>query len=176
MSKGNIAIVLFFEYVFVLVASLVLGLFFGILLSKFAESILVRMAAGIVNYQFELSEVSAISTILLFVFCFLMMYVFNTISINLSKPIDLVNGQLDSDTAPKANWLLAIFGIVLLAYAYYLAIRVQNTIGALAVFFAAVIMVIIASYCLFIAFSVALCKLLQTNKKFYYQTTHFISV
>ena len=51
MSKGNIAIVLFFEYVFVLVASLVLGLFFGILLSKFAESILVRMAAGIVNYQ-----------------------------------------------------------------------------------------------------------------------------
>ena len=53
MSKGNIAIVLFFEYVFVLVASLVLGLFFGILLSKFAESILVRMAAGIVNYQFE---------------------------------------------------------------------------------------------------------------------------
>ena len=176
MSKGNIAIVLFFEYVFVLVASLVLGLFFGILLSKFAESILVRMAAGIVNYQFEISEVSAISTILLFVFCFLMMYVFNTISINLSKPIDLVNGQLDSDTAPKANWLLAIFGIVLLAYAYYLAIRVQNTIGALAVFFAAVIMVIIASYCLFIAFSVALCKLLQTNKKFYYQTTHFISV
>ena len=88
----------------------------------------------------------------------------------------MVNGQLDSDTAPKANWLLAIFGIVLLAYAYYLAIRVQNTIGALAVFFAAVIMVIIASYCLFIAFSVALCKLLQTNKKFYYQTTHFISV
>ena len=174
MSKGNIAIVLFFEYVFVLVASLVLGLFFGILLSKFAESILVRMAAGVVNYQFEISEVSAISTILLFVFCFLMMYVFNTISINLSKPIDLVNGQLDSDTAPKANWLLAIFGIVLLAYAYYLAIRVQNTIGALAVFFAAVIMVIIASYCLFIAFSVALCKLLQTNKKFYYQTTHFI--
>ena len=176
MSKGNIAIVLFFEYVFVLVASLVLGLFFGILLSKFAESILVRMAAGVVNYQFEISEVSAISTILLFVFCFLMMYGFNTISINLSKPIDLVNGQLDSDTAPKANWLLAIFGIVLLAYAYYLAIRVQNTIGALAVFFAAVIMVIIASYCLFIAFSVALCKLLQTNKKFYYQTTHFISV
>ena len=77
---------------------------------------------------------------------------------------------------PKANWILAVIGAVLLAGAYYLAVAVIDPASALFMFFIAVIMVIIATYLLFIAGSVAMCKLLQKNKKYYYKTKHFVSL
>lgn len=40
----------------------------------------------------------------------------------------------------------------------------------------AVLLVIIATYLLFIAGSVAVCRVLQKNRKYYYRTNHFISV
>ena len=43
-------------------------------------------------------------------------------------------------------------------------------------FFVAVILVIIGTYALFTAGSIALLKLLKKNKKFYYNTKHFTSV
>ena len=46
----------------------------------------------------------------------------------------------------------------------------------MAFYFLAVILVIIGTYCLFTAGSIALLKLLRKNKGFYYQTGHFIGV
>lgn len=43
-------------------------------------------------------------------------------------------------------------------------------------FLVAVILVIVGTYCLFTAGSIAFIKLLRKNKKFYYQTKHFTSV
>ena len=47
---------------------------------------------------------------------------------------------------------------------------------ALLVLFVAIVLVIVGSYLLFICGSVALCKMLQKNKKYYYKLNHFISV
>ena len=49
-------------------------------------------------------------------------------------------------------------------------------LAALLWFFAAVIMVILATYLLFISGSVTLCRGLQRNKKYYYRPQHFVSV
>ena len=43
-------------------------------------------------------------------------------------------------------------------------------------FFVAVVMVIAATYLLFIAGSVVLCRILQKNKRYYYKGNHFVSV
>lgn len=71
---------------------------------------------------------------------------------------------------------LAELGILLLAGAYYLAVTIREPLAALTWFFAAVLMVILATYLLFISGSVALCRLLQKNPRFYYQKRHFVSV
>ena len=71
---------------------------------------------------------------------------------------------------------LAVLGILLLAGAYYLAVTIREPLAALTWFFAAVLMVILATYLLFISGSVALCRLLQKNPRFYYQKRHFVSV
>ena len=66
--------------------------------------------------------------------------------------------------------------MLLLGTAYYLALTTKDPIQALLVLFIAIVLVIIASYLLFICGSVALCKLLQKNKKYYYKLNHFVSV
>lgn len=69
-----------------------------------------------------------------------------------------------------------MLGTLILAAAYYLALTIEDPVSALIWFFVAVVMVIIATYLLFVAGSVALCRLLQKNKRYYYQTNHLISV
>ncbi|WP_354669804.1 ABC transporter permease, partial [Faecalibaculum rodentium] len=57
-----------------------------------------------------------------------------------------------------------------------LALWVQNPMDAFVLFFLAVILVIVGTYLLFSAGSIALLNMLQKNRRFYYQTSHFISV
>ena len=47
---------------------------------------------------------------------------------------------------------------------------------ALGKFFGAVLLVMAGTYCLFSAGSIALLKLLKSNKRYYYQTRHFTSI
>jgi len=96
--------------------------------------------------------------------------------IHVSKPIALLRGEKQGEKPPKARWLLTLCGLVMLGIAYYLAVTIQQPIAAFSMFFLAVVLVILATYLLFICGSVALCKLLQKNKRYYYQLQHFISV
>lgn len=69
-----------------------------------------------------------------------------------------------------------ILGVVLLGGAYWLAVSIKEPLAALLWFFTAVIMVILATYLLFISGSVTLCRGLQSNKSYYYDPRHFVSV
>ena len=71
---------------------------------------------------------------------------------------------------------LAALGFVTLGAGYWLALTVKTPFDALTVFFPAVLLVIIGTYCLFVAGSILILKLLRRNKNFYYQPKNFISV
>ena len=90
--------------------------------------------------------------------------------------VALLHSENVGEKPPRANYLLGIGGFILLAAAYYIAVSIESPLLALAWFFIAVIMVIIATYLLFISGSVVLCRILQKNKKYYYKKNHFISV
>lgn len=98
------------------------------------------------------------------------------VSVYKLRPIEMLRSENVGEKPPKANWLFAFAGAVILAGAYYLAVKIIDPTTAMLVFFLAVVMVIIATYLLFIAGSVALCKLLQKSKKYYYKTRHFVSL
>ena len=72
--------------------------------------------------------------------------------------------------------MLTAAGVVLLGGAYALAVSIKEPLAAFLWFFAAVIMVILSTYLLFISGSVTLCRGLQRNKKYYYRPQHFVSV
>lgn len=176
MGKRNLAAVQVFESLIVAVIALAAGLFLGITFSKFAELLMLNIMGQETNFSIYIAWQSIRDTICLFGLIFVLLY-FNTVfHIRITNPIELLHSENAGEKPPKANWLFAVIGIVILAGAYYISVSIKNPLDALMWFFVAVIMVIAATYILFQAGSVTLCRLLQKNKKYYYKTNHFVSV
>lgn len=165
MGKGNLARVLLWESLMIAVVSLGGGLLAGIALSKIAELGMVNLLQGDVNFTLTLEPEAIVQTLLLFSVIFLLLLLNTLRQIRLANPIALLHSENTGEKPPKANWLAALLGAVLLGGAYYLAVTIENPVQTLVWFFVAVIMVIIASYLLFVAGSVVICKLLQKKKK-----------
>ena len=94
----------------------------------------------------------------------------------LSNPVALLKSENTGEKPPKANWFFGLIGLLILLSAYYVAAVSQSPLEALIFFFIAVLMVIVATYLLLVSGSVTLCRMLRRNKRYYYQTRHFISV
>lgn len=176
MGKKNLAVVLMWESLFIAGISIVCGIFSGVVFSKLAELCLIKMLQGTAEFGMTVKFSSIWQTALLFAGIFLLIFINTLRQIHLTNPIELLHSENSGEKPPKANWLLALAGAVILGGAYYLAVTIEDPVTALTWFFVAVVMVIIGTYLLFVAGSVALCKILQKNKKYYYKTNHFVSV
>lgn len=176
MGKGNLARVLLWESLMIAAVALGGGLLAGIALSKIAELGMVNLLQGEVGFSLTLEPEAILQALLLFGVIFLLILLNTLRQIHLSNPIALLHSENVGEKPPKANWILALMGAVILAAAYYLAVTIESPVETLLWFFVAVIMVIIATYMLFVAGSVVICKVLQKKKGYYYKTSHFVSV
>lgn len=176
MGKKNLALVLGIETLLIALITLAAGLFCGILFSKLAELGIVKILGGTADFSFHIDLQSIRDTLLLFVVIYTLLYLNTLRQLHLTNPIELLHSENTGEKPPKGNALVALFGAVLLIAAYVLAVSIEDPIAAMIWFFVAVIMVIFATYLLFISGSVTICRLLQKNKKYYYKTNHFISV
>lgn len=176
MEKKHICRIIFLETLIVAVISIVSGLLGGILLSKLIILLLFRLISFPAKFGFDIPAGAVGITLVLFCGIFLVNLIFNIFQVRLSKPVELLRGGNVGEKVPKTNWILSITGILCLGLGYYMALTVKSPIAALNEFFAAVILVIIGTYCLFIAGSIAILKMLRSNKKYYYKAEHFISV
>ena len=77
---------------------------------------------------------------------------------------------------PKTKWVLLVIGAVTLFAGYFIAVNIENTFSAISSLFTAIVLVTIGTYALFIAGTIFVLKMLKKNKKYYYQTKHFISL
>ena len=176
MGKGNIARIVIWESLIIAVVSIVLGLGCGLLFSKAAELFVSRIMNSTAGFGFTIDKNALFTTLSWFGPIFLLILLNSLRQIYMSKPVELMKSEAEGEKPPKANWILALAGILLLSGAYYLAITIDDPVTAMVMFFVAVVMVILATYLLFIAGSVTLCRLLQKNKRYYYKTNHFISL
>lgn len=176
MGKRNIGRVLFWETVFVALGAISIGLFLGIVCSKLGELVLVNVLKGDVRYSFLIDSAAIRRTVVLFGIIFLLIFMNTLWQVRKTNAIALLHSENIGEKPPKANWFLGIAGIVLLGGAYYMAVSISNPLDAITWFFVAVLMVIIATYLVFIAGSVLICRLLQKNKHYYYQKKHFVPV
>jgi putative ABC transport system permease protein len=134
---------------------------------------LMRINTSIV---FQVNQLPLLLTIGLFAAVFFCLLLYNRLQVHLSSPVNLLKGQQKGEREPKTRWLLALIGIAAMGGGYWLAITVGNPLQALSIFFIAVILVIIGTYALFTAGSVAFLKTLRRNKGYYYKPRNFISV
>lgn len=176
MEKKHISRIMFFETIYVSFISIIIGLLGGIVLSKLMYMLLLKLLHFTVPMGYAISFKAVYSTIILFGCIFLLTFINNIRQIHLTKPIELLKGGQVGEKEPKTKWFLTFIGFAALSGGYIIAITTESPIAALYMFFIAVILVIIGTYCLFTAGSIALLKLLKKNKKYYYKTKHFISV
>lgn len=176
MDKLNLSRVLIWENISIYCISMCCGLFCGLLFSKFAQLIMINIMLSDADFTLSVSPQSIGITFVWFAAIFVLILINALKQIHMANPVDLLKSESTGEKPPKANWVIAVLGAVILAGAYAIAVTVKNPMAAMLLYFVAVVMVIIATYMLFISGSVALCKALQKNKKYYYKTNHFISV
>ncbi len=176
MGKRHISRILFYETLLMAVGSLAVGVTAGILLSKLAELGMVRILEENATFDLSLSLPAILRTTAVFGVIFLLLFLNGLRQVHLSSAIQLLRSENMGEKPPRANWVAGILGAVLLGVAYWMAITIQDPFAALGMFFVAVLLVIVATYLLMIAGSVLLCRILQKNKRYYYQSRHFVSV
>jgi putative ABC transport system permease protein len=176
MEKKHLTRIIFYETLYTAVISLLLGLALGLLLSKLMILILMKMLNFDIRFGFEVCLPAIGACLVLFGVIHIINFLNSMRQVHFVKPIELLRGGNVGEREPRTKWLLALIGAVCLGFAYYIAITTKNPVEALVYFFGAVILVIIGTYCLFIAGSIVFLKLLRRNKNYYYKTSHFISI
>lgn len=176
MGKWNIARILCWESLFVAFFSLLSGMALGFLLCKLAELCLLNIMHGEITYSLVLDLGAVMESCLVFGEIHLLILLNALRQLHVSSARELFSSEAAGEKPPKANWLLAVMGVLLLGAAYVLAVGVAEPTSAMLWFFVAVILVILGTYLLFIAGSVAGCRLLQKNRHYYYKSSHFVSV
>lgn len=176
MGKGHIAKMLALETIVVAGTSIGLGLLLGLLFSKLMWLLLTRMINYDVRMEYMVRRETVVSTVILFCVIFAMSLIYNLMQISLSNPAEILRGGNVGEKEPKTKIFLTVLGLILVGGGYYIAVTVESPLAAIQLFFVAVIMVILGTYALFIAGSIAVLKLLRKNKKFYYQSQHFTAV
>ncbi len=176
MEKRHISKILFFETLYSWLFSMLIGLPGGILLSRLMFLLLLNIIHFDVTVQFSFSAISLAQTLILFFCIFLLTLLANFWMLSRTKGIDLLKGGQIGEREPKTKWMIAILGLLSLAIGYSIAIIVKSPLQALNLFFVAVLAVIIGTYLLFTAGSIALLKLMRKKKGFYYKSRNFIAI
>lgn len=177
IGKGNIARVMLWETLLTALLVFAGGLLLGLSLSRLVEMALINLLHADYTVPMELFYPDGVTwVLLLFGGIYVLILLANLLRMRLSNPVALLKSENTGEKPPKANWFFGLIGLLILLSAYYVAAVSQSPLEALIFFFIAVLMVIVATYLLLVSGSVTLCRMLRRNKRYYYQTRHFISV
>lgn len=176
MEKHHLYRLIAWENLYAAIFTLAARLLFGIALDKAMFLLVSRMVGGEIPLGFFLSPRAVVETIVLFLGIYTLIFLNALRQIKTANPIELLHAGNMGEKEPKAKWLMAILGLLCTGTGYYLAITTENPVTSLSLAFVAVILVVIGTYLLFTAGSIAFLKILKNHKGYYYKTRHFISV
>ena len=176
MNRGNIICLVLIESLLVMCSVIAGGLLLGVVLSKLVELVLFTLCHAKVSTGFYFNSDLIANVAVWFAGIYTILFVYSAIRIRAKSALHLMHSTSYGEKAPKANMVFALIGVVILGVAYYMAVTIESPIKALQTFFIAVLLVIVATYILFTVGSVALCKVLEKNKNYYYNPNHFVSV
>ncbi len=176
MEKRHLGRVVFWESVDTFLISMAAGVGFGVLFSELVYLCVERALEFEMSLKFEIVPRAIAEAAILFGIIFVINLLNTLRQIHLANPVELLKGGNVGEKEPKTRWILTSVGFLFLGVGYYMAATVENPIDAMLFFFLAVILVVIATYCLFTAGSIAILKFMRKRKNFYYKRNHFISV
>lgn len=178
LEKKHIVRIMFIEeiiiFLFISIISILGGYVIGKLIFLFVNKLIQNDIVSLTKYYF--SYKAAIYTMVYIGIIFVVIFITNTRSISTSSPIELLSKQYSGEKEPKSRYLLTIIGLIVLAAGYFLAITTKGNLNSLGMFFVAAVLVILATYILFVTLSIVVLKMLKSNKNRYYKADNFISI
>lgn len=176
MSKKNITFIMALESLVHAVICIFTGMLAGTFLGKLMLLVLYKIIGQAPVNGLIFSAQSVKNTLIIFVLIYASCLIYNVSCIRVGNPIELLHSNTTGEREPKVKLIPFIIGILTLAGGYYLALMADSIADALGVLFVSIVLVIIATYCLFTSGSIFLLKLLKRNQKYYLKTRNFISV
>ena len=176
MTRSDLGKMIFFIDAIMFVASSVLGLVFGATFVKFVGLGLKKLLD---MGRFDIpvfSSVAAIICVGYFAAVYFILLLGDLWRLRSVNPLDLWKAANKREKEPRGSWIFGIVGVIALGLGYAIAVRMKASMDAVTSFMLAVILVVIGTYLVFIAFSIIFLKMLRKNKNFYYKRNHFISV
>ena len=174
MSKGKISKILVVETFLIGLLSLVVGLVLGCALSQVMSVIVANMfEADLTEFTFVISTNAIFKTIIYFGIMYLLVMIFNTISVSRCKLIDLINANKKTETVKLKNPYLCIvifvIAVVILGYAYYQVTGNVENLRETWQIFLPIGLGAVGTFLLFFSLSGLVLRVLQHFKKFYYK-------
>ena len=176
MTRSDLGKMIFFIDAIMFAASSVLGLVFGATFVKFVGLGLKKLLDMERLNVPVFSSVAAIICIGYFAAVYFILLLGDLWRLRSVNPLDLWKATNKREKEPRGSWIFGIAGVVALCTGYALAVRMKVSMDAVTSFMLAVVLVVIGTYLVFIAFSIIFLKMLRKNKSFYYRRNHFISV
>ncbi len=174
MGRRKVSVILFLETLFIGIISLGVGLLMGVVVSQFTSFFVAGMfAADMSGYQFVFSGNACIRTVAYFIIIYLVVILFNTVSVGKCKLIDLFQGSKRQESVKLKNpWLCIIVFVTaagMLGYAYYhVAVGLQNiqTVDRILIY---IVLGCIGTFLVFWSLSGLLLKIVSSIKSIYYK-------
>ena len=174
MSKGKISKILVVETFLIGLLSLVVGLVLGCCLSQVMSVIVANMfEADLTEFAFVISTEAIVKTIIYFGIMYLLVMIFNTISVSRCKLIDLINANKKTETVKLKNLYLCIvifiIAAIILGYAYYAVTAGVEDLRETWQIFLVLGLGALGTFLLFFSLSGLVLRVLQHFKKLYYK-------
>lgn len=179
MRKGQIAVMMFLETLFIGVCAIVLGVLCGYFLSGFFARVLLRFMAVGTSVTVTPNPLAVVVTLVAFLIIFVISAIRAYGTIYRYRLIDLFAAAKQSEGIPGYSKVGAVISVLLLACGYWISMTIRVDVSGLRmlpIVFIAALFVTAGTFFLFRNLIPAFIKLIKRNKNFYYKTDHFISV
>lgn len=173
MAKGKISRIVILETLIIGIFSLAVGLLIGVFASQGLSVVTAQLfEVELKAFTFTFSIQAFYKTILYFGIIFLIVMVFNTISISKYKLIDLLNASRKNQRMRFSHlWISVILffiSVACLAVAYHFIIE-NGMMEINGQFAAAIVLGSIGTLLFFLSLSGFLLRIVQSNKRLYYK-------
>ena len=174
MSKRKISLILFFETLIIGILSLGVGLLIGFFLSELMSLLVANLfEADMTNFRFIFSSSAALKCLIYFGIMYLIVMIFNTISVSKCKLIDLINSSKKTEKIKLKNPILCviifIIACVMLIYSYYFVTSDSKLSGDITSLYIPIVLGALSTFLIFWSLSGLILKIVMNMKGLYYK-------
>lgn len=156
------------------VLSIITGQLLGTLFFKLLNNLLKDVSANLQDYPF--SGFTAMIVVLAIGCVLLILFLWQSLRVQLLNPVELLSQAKSGEKHSKFDKLRLIIGLLTLVAGYYIALTTDGLLESISMFFTAVLLVMVATYYLFMTLISFVLRQLRHKKSYYYQADNFLSI